>query len=101
MPWANDPDARRKSAQTYSDPEYVRNKRIVRRRSGGRCEHPGCGSRLGVQCDHKIPRSQGGTHQLENLWDLCGYHHRQKTATEGGGFRKPAGDPQPVQRTRW
>lgn len=105
MPWQNDPDARRRSAATYQDPEYLRNKAAVRRRSGGRCEHmeggTRCGSRDGVQCDHIQPVSQGGSHALANLRDLCTPHHNSKTASEGKGFRRTVRDPQPSPRTRW
>jgi 5-methylcytosine-specific restriction enzyme A len=104
MPWRNSPADRRRSAATYDDPEYKRNKAAVRRRSGGRCEWAQggtwCGSPLGVQCDHKIPRSQGGSHALANLWDLCAVHHGRKTAQEGAGFRQ-ARDPDPAPRTAW
>jgi 5-methylcytosine-specific restriction endonuclease McrA len=104
MPWSNDPEARRRSAETYNDPEYVRNKAAVRRRSGGRCELQvegrRCGSRDRVQCDHILPRSQGGGHDLANLRDLCLPHHRAKTAHEGSGYRRP-GDPAPQPRTAW
>lgn len=109
MPWANTPADRARSTATYQDPEYKRNKAAVRRRSGGRCEWveagQRCGSRNRVECDHRIPRSQGGTHALENLWDLCKPHHNAKTATEGGGWRNKNGnapaDPALQPRTRW
>lgn len=106
MPWANTPEDRARDAAFYGDPVYKRNKKIVRRRSGGRCEitedGKRCNSRKGVQCDHIVPRAQGGGHALENLRDTCSYHHRKKTAAEGGGYRaetKP--DPDVQTRTRW
>ena len=105
MPWQNDPDARRRSAATYQDPVYLRNKKLVRQRSGGRCEHMDgtvrCGSMDGVQCDHLVPVSVRVDHSLANLQDLCTTHHQRKTATEGGGFRKQRSDPLPSPRTRW
>ena len=108
MPWASrSPDVKRQADAAYQDPEYRRNKAIVRRRSGGRCEvtenGQRCTSRKDVQCDHVIAVARGGTHALANLQDACGYHHRKKTATEGGGYRagNAAADPAPTPRTAW
>jgi 5-methylcytosine-specific restriction endonuclease McrA len=105
MPWANDREARRRSDATYSTPEYKRNKAIVRRRSGGRCEGMGAGARCGstdrVQCDHIVPVSVRVDHSVANLRDLCKPCHDRKTAQEGGGYRRPAGDPPAQQRTAW
>lgn len=110
MPWEKSREDRQADAAFYGDPLYKRNKAIVRRRSGGRCEVTEngrrCGSRDRVQCDHIIPRSQGGGHALANLRDACHYHHSRKTAQEGGGFRanrgsRAARDPRPRPRTSW
>ena len=113
MPWDNTPGKRRQDAQTYGDPVYIRNREAARRRAGGRCECQGkCGNHTGpcgrrdrrLQCDHIIPRTQGGSHALANLQMLCsgdGSCHAAKTAQEGGGYRKQAGDPQPRRRTAW
>lgn len=109
MPWRNDREARRRSDATYSDPEYKRNRAIVRRRSGGRCEVTEngrqCGSRDRVQCDHIIPVSQSGTHHPDNLRDICKPHHDRKTAQEGGGYRQRGRvrekDPPVQARTNW
>ena len=115
MPWEKTAADRARDAKVYGDPEYKRNKKIVRRRSGGRCEvikdgRP-CGSRSRVQCDHIIPVTQGGTHHLDNLRDACFSCHARKTAQEGGGFRKtgrrgrgggkPRADPPLAGRTKW
>ncbi|NNF87899.1 MAG: hypothetical protein HKM97_05200, partial [Acidimicrobiia bacterium] len=35
----------------------------------------GCTSRYRLEIHHIIPRSQGGTHDLENLTTLCWWHH--------------------------
>ncbi|HEV2375190.1 MAG TPA: HNH endonuclease signature motif containing protein [Streptosporangiaceae bacterium] len=106
MPWRKTAEDRAREAAFYGDPEYKRNKAIVRRRSGGRCEvtEDGrrCGSRKGVQCDHVTPRAQGGTHALSNLRDTCQDHHRKKTAQEGGGWRRGSTPDPPLQRrTTW
>ncbi len=110
MTWTKTAADRERDAKVYGDPEYKRNRAIVRRRSGGRCEmlvggRP-CGSRDRVQCDHVIPVSQGGTHHLENLRDACHSHHARKTAQEGGGYRSrrrrtTAADPALTTRTKW
>lgn len=106
MPWDKTPEDRARDAAFYGDPEYKRNKAVVRRRSGGRCEvveaGQRCSSRKGVQCDHIVPRAQGGGHALGNLRDTCRDHHRAKTAGEGGGYRaKAKPDPAVETRTRW
>jgi 5-methylcytosine-specific restriction enzyme A len=104
MPWDNSPEKRRRDAEVYGDPEYKRNRAIVRRRSGGRCEliEAGrrCSSRDRVQTDHIVPVSQGGTHALSNLRDLCKRHHAAKTAQEGAGYRAKS-DPELQPRTAW
>jgi 5-methylcytosine-specific restriction endonuclease McrA len=106
MPWDNSPEKRRRDAQTYGSAEYRRNRAIAERRAAGRCEK--CGHRHPTQCDHVIPRTQGGTHHHENLQMLCAGRgtcqcHEKKTAGEGGGFRKPqsAIDPEPRPKTKW
>ena len=110
MPWNKTPADRAADAAFYGDPLYKANKKLVRKRSGGRCEviengRP-CGSRDRVQCDHIIPRTQGGTHHLDNLRDTCRRHQAQKTAQEGGGYRKRGrraaeADPVLTTRTKW
>lgn len=111
MAWKKTAADRVRDAAVYGDPEYKRNKKLVRKRSGGRCEviengRP-CGSRDRVQCDHVKPLSQGGTHHLGNLRDICRTHHAKKTAQEGGGYRKAGrrgrreADPVLTPRTKW
>lgn len=110
MPWRNDRAARRQSDATYNDPEYRRNRPIAWRRADGRCEQlvdgRRCGSRKRCQVDHIIPVSQHGTHHLDNLRVLCKPHHDEKTAQEGGGYRRrgrrgPEADPPLQGRTNW
>lgn len=104
MAWAKTPEDRRRDTAVYQDPEYKRNKAIVRRRSGGRCELTvdgrRCGSRDRVQCDHIVPVARGGTHALSNLRDICKPHHDSKTGAEGRAARG-APDPPAQQRTQW
>lgn len=107
MAWRNSPKDRQRSSETYGDPVYIRNRDEARRRARGFCEH--CNHRHPrLQCDHVIPRSQGGGHQLENLEMLCVGTgscrcHERKTAAEGNAAKKDWQPPDPLPRpvTRW
>lgn len=48
-----------------------------------------CNDALSTDCDHILPKSQGGTDDRSNLQALCGTCHKQKTAAEDGGFGNP------------
>jgi hypothetical protein len=48
----------------------------VRRRDNGRCVVWGCRHAVFVDVHHLNPRSEGGTHDPENLVTLCTAHHR-------------------------
>lgn len=106
MPWANDPESRRRSDKTYRDPEYVRNRQIVLGNAGGRCQQCGRPGRK-LQVDHVRPVSQGGGHGLDNLQALCsgpGSCHARKTAADSNRnsrARRAAPDPPAQPRTRW
>jgi hypothetical protein len=70
-------------------------RRFVLARDGG-CVLEGCTSRYRLEVHHVIPRSQGGTHDADNLVTLCWYHHH--VAVHGRGDRL---DPQsPPARRR-
>ena len=91
MPWENDdPAKRRRDAERYRDPVYLRNKPVVLRRANGRCEQ--CGKRTTrLQVDHKTPLSVRIDHSLANLWALCsgpGSCHAAKSSREGGQARR-------------
>jgi hypothetical protein len=45
-------------------------------RDAGRCVVPGCRHATFVDVHHLRPRSEGGSHQAENLVTLCAAHHR-------------------------
>jgi 5-methylcytosine-specific restriction endonuclease McrA len=109
MPWDKTRADRERDKATYGSAEYKRNRAVVMRRSGGKCEvtEDGrqCGSRDRVQCDHITPVSQGGTHHIDNLRAACHRHHSRKTAQEGGGYRRKGRraqeDPPLQSRTEW
>lgn len=105
MTWRKTPDDRRRDAQVYGA-EYRRNRAATLKRAGWRCEirTEGICTGRATTCDHIIPVSQGGGHELGNLRAACAPCHRRKTAGEGGGYRKrrgPAADPQPRPYTLW
>lgn len=105
--WADTPEKRRRDAETYGSPEYKRNREAVKRRANGRCEK--CGHRhRRMQCDHIIPKSQGGGNGQANLQMLCtkedggcGCHEAKTYEQRGGGSRSRKKDPPCTPRTLW
>ena len=65
--------------KTQTIPRRVR--RMLRARDQG-CRFPGCGHRTFVDAHHIHHRARGGSHELENLVELCWFHHR--LVHEGG-----------------
>ena len=63
----------RMGRKTRTVPPALR--RALRRRDGG-CQFPGCGCRHGVQAHHIDHWGDGGPTDLDNLVELCPYHHR-------------------------
>jgi hypothetical protein len=59
-------------------------RRFVLARDGG-CVVEGCASRYRLEVHHVVPRSEGGTHDAENLVTLCWYHHH--VSVHGRGMR--------------
>lgn len=59
--------------------------RIVFKRAGYRCQHEEggvrCVRRHHLQVDHIVPRSQGGSDDLENLQALCRAHNLKKSGS--------------------
>jgi len=51
--------------------------KALRVRSGGRCEVPGCDATRFLRAHHVVFHSVGGPTELENLFLVCGFHHRQ------------------------
>ena len=67
-------------------------RRFVLLRDRG-CTIDGCGSRYRFEVHHIVPRSKGGTHDVENLATLCWWHHH--VAIHGRGYRiDPTSPPQ-------
>ncbi len=59
-------------------------RRFILHRDGG-CTADGCTSRYRLQVHHKIPWSEGGPTDPENLTTLCWYHHH--VVVHGWGYR--------------
>jgi hypothetical protein len=71
-------------------------RRFILHRDGGACTADGCQSRYRLQPHHITPKSQGGTHDPDNLTTLCWYHHHVVIHRNGHQI-----DPQsPPQRRR-
>jgi 5-methylcytosine-specific restriction endonuclease McrA len=99
MAWSNDPEKRRRDAEHYRNPEFVRNKPLVVRRANGRCEQ--CGKRASrIEVDHTVPLSVRVDHSLGNLRGLCTECHQVKTAKDSHAGRQ-AKRPAPRPRTQW
>jgi 5-methylcytosine-specific restriction endonuclease McrA len=59
--------------KTQTIPRRVR--RMLRARDQG-CRFPGCGQRGFVDAHHIHHRAHGGSNELDNLIELCWFHHR-------------------------
>ncbi|MEQ9318705.1 MAG: HNH endonuclease, partial [Polyangiaceae bacterium] len=77
-------------------------RRQVLRRDHKRCVVPGCQNHRFLDLHHVTPRSEGGTHDPDQLASLCGAHHRaahagtlvlEGTAPRGFTFRHADGSP--------
>jgi hypothetical protein len=115
VPWSKTPEDRRRDARNYGTAEYKRNRAVVLRQAGGRCQCPGdCGGHTGacgrrdrpLQTDHIIPVSAGGGPHVGNLRAVCsgpGSCHAAITAQQGGGYRarNRRADPAPRRSTQW
>ena len=65
------------SSTTRSIPPRLRQAIVDRDRT---CVVPGCDVSWNLEIDHRVPFSQGGATDEENLARLCHAHHRDKTA---------------------
>ena len=61
----------------------------------GQCVVDGCDTTYRLEVHHIVPRSQGGTHDVDNLVTLCWWHHH--VAIHGDGMRL---DPASTSRRR-
>jgi hypothetical protein len=75
------------SDKTRTIPRRVR--RLLHARDKG-CRFPGCGQRRFVDAHHIRHRAHGGGNELENLVELCWFHHR--LVHEGGWKLRFDGD---------
>lgn len=59
----------------------------IRERDLGLCQPCARADRVtaGTECDHIVPKSQGGTDDEANLQWICTECHREKSAREGTG----------------
>ena len=73
----------------------------------GRCVHPGCGRKDGLDIDHIVPLALGGSNEPDNLQLLCKEHHSQKTKQDVARIAKAKrqakreieGKPEPKMRS--
>ena len=70
------PPRSKSKKQTRNDAPWRRECEAVR---GARCRH--CGTVGWLECDHIVPRSQGGPSVVENGLLLCKKAHDEKTAS--------------------
>ncbi|MEQ9325526.1 MAG: HNH endonuclease signature motif containing protein, partial [Polyangiaceae bacterium] len=73
-PHVGEPPPQSPKRATQTIPPATR--RQVLRRDKKRCVVPGCHNHRFLDLHHVTPRSEGGTHDPDNLATLCGAHHR-------------------------
>lgn len=71
---------------------YPSTRRLALVRDGHVCCE--CGAAGPLEVHHITPRSQGGSHRLDNLQTLCRYHHRLKHRK--GTWNVTTATPQPL-----
>ena len=83
-----------------------RQRRALLLRHGGRCAHPGCENRRGLEAHHVIHWLHGGPTDLDNLILLCPNHHHRHhegaftiAAEPGGRFAFALADGRPLPQT--
>ena len=86
MPWKRDSSGKRGYGHAW-----VKLRERVMRRDRYLCQP--CEAKgyvtLANAVDHILPKSQGGTDDMENLQAICNECHEEKTIAESGGKRKP------------
>lgn len=101
MPWRNDPESRRRSAETYDSPEYRRARLACLKAAKWRCQIrlEGCQG-AASQTDHTDQAANDPHHR--KLRATCGSCHRKVTSQQGNDarYRGPA-DPKPQPLAWW
>lgn len=80
-------------------PGWANTRRAIIERARGICQYPEC-TYPGSQVDHIVNLASGGTHDPDNLWLLCDWHHKRKTADEANAARKLKRTLEPIRETR-
>jgi 5-methylcytosine-specific restriction protein A len=94
--WANRASSH---ARGYNSGKWITLRKLVLERDGYICQArvlftlggrriDGPCARDATHVDHVVPKSAGGTDELDNLRALCPQHHAKKTAQEGQGGRR-------------
>jgi len=82
--------ANKKHGHGYSSKAWKETRLRVFKRDGMKCQAKGCWlpdlNHGDFQCDHIIPRSQGGSEEDDNLQTLCRRCHSQKTLRDTYGI---------------
>ena len=86
--WAPDTVRGSRQARGYGA-EWERLRAEVMRRDERLCQPCLKAGRVtpGTECDHIVPKSQGGKDELSNLQSICSTCHRAKTSQETRGPR--------------
>ena len=84
--WQNQPN------RVPLPPDWEQRRIRCREAAGGRCQHlfPNGGRcrEPGAECDHIVPRTQGGDSEPGNLAWLCERHHKIKSQRESADSRR-------------
>jgi hypothetical protein len=84
----------RKPTNVKAEKIPAASRHAVNLRDGGRCQVNECKAERWIDIHHIQQRSEGGTHDPENLITLCGFHHRERHRKHpprgGSALRKEA-----------
>ena len=83
-PW----QGRRSAPQRLSGRRLQKRNERIKQRDGWRCQNQQCGElTTRLQVDHKIPLTQGGSDEDDNLQSLCVACNMAKASAESRGLR--------------